>query len=684
MINNRDISKMLEETAKEINERVQKSVEEINSRVQKASEEVNERVQKSVEEINSRVQKASEEVNERVQKSVEEINSRVLNASEMSQPKVKTASERLDEINKNINQLKKAEQKIYKPLFLKAILTKNYNLFKEVMTHLNLEEEPRDASLFLFNNKDPGAILLDPVLIVLQTALASEEEKALLSILMSTFQSIPELSRDESGISLGMRDKKTILMALLDQVEEPKKASICSQLTDLSFDAQLPAFRPSIGDKNYVKTSINMKNYLSAIGSDTDVSEFIVLTIGLLQSQRDIDKTFLQKLSADYLFVDYESCMKNIHSYFISQIKENAYSDMKLEIANKTYQKIVESMDKLKPFDPQKNDTRRFFETRLAQYINGLTHSQDSLPAAGKARLELYDDEALRKDTLEAANKILYFFLGEEGVVASPREMEQKISIFANGYKDTSKFSKDEIEFIASVMKRCEVYKGRDRIARESILERKFEIRPENVGGDAWNSAGGVMKGTSPVFFDAQRQPMRNMLVDSSTVAAKDIKKQQWFWSNNREYAAYVGSISGHTCNIVGMLNKYMENNNEDPNLSRDITLFLTQLVAVYAKRGYHGMLEVLDVLHDPGVQEIFSHHGVTLNLCEYFGKNPEVAAFFDYAMNDASMYAQVMISKHQLGTALSKSSFFSEKPKASSEKVEAVENHDANDEYRH
>lgn len=183
--------------------------------------------------------------------------------------------------------------------------------------------------------------------------------------------------------------------------------------------------------------------------------------------------------------------------------------------------------------------------------------------------------------------------------------MERKICIFANGYKDKEKYNTEQLEHF---MKSCPAYNTRDRIPKDKktgILERKFETSADKVGEDVWNSAGGVMRSISPTFFDAQRDPMRNMLVDSSEVSPKkETSSTQWFWSNKRFRSAYVGSISGHTCNIVFMLNRYMQENQKDPSLSQDINLFLIQLVAVYAKRGYHGMLEVMDVLHDQKVQE--------------------------------------------------------------------------------
>lgn len=485
------------------------------------------------------------------------------------------------------------------------------------------------------------------------------------TILMNAFQSIPELSLDSKTGTLSMKTKKELLPLLIAKVDTSIAKSIMSQLTDISFDSVLPAFRPSIGDPSYQETKINLSKYLSLVGDKTDISEFLILTIGLFSSLKIADKGFLQELSADYLFVRYDDCLHKI----IEKLKEKEVVE---QLGEKQVQKIMESSGNLKRFKPTRNDPRRFFETRLAQYINGLSHSEKTLEIDLTEESLEPEDEELRDNTLKACNKILQFFLGDCGRVDTPREMEQKICIFANGYKDTSKFTKKEVEFITGVLHHAEAHKGRDRVERDKltgIKERKFETDSEKVGSDVWNCGGGVMKGCSPVFYDAQREPMRNMLVDSSTVAPDNKEGKQWFWNNNRQYSSYVGSISGHTCNIVGMLAKYMENYKEDPDLQNDINLFLIQVIGVYAKRGFHAMLEVIDVLHDPYVQDIFKGYGVQVNLYSYFKENPELAGFLQHAMNDATTYTQALVNKKHVKEALKSNSFFSKKDEESGDK---------------
>ncbi|HAT1822414.1 TPA: hypothetical protein I8Z14_002995 [Legionella pneumophila] len=572
---------------------------------------------------------------------------------------------RFKQIWQAIEETPKSKHILLKSLFLKGLLTHNKPLLEEIIRQIELIPYSSDLEMLGAFSKNNTYPLSPELLEFVQLVLADEREKSLLTILMNAFQSIPELSLDSKTGTLSMKTKKALLPLLIEKVDTSIAKSIMSQLTDISFDSVLPAFRPSIGDPSYKKTNINLSKYLSLVGDKTDISEFLILTIGLFSSLKIGDKGFLQELSADYLFVRYDDCLHKI----MEKLKEKEVIE---KLGKNEVQKIMEASRNLKLFDPKRNDPRRFFETRLAQYINGLPHSEETLEIELKEESIEPEDEELRDSTLKACNKILQFFLGDCGRVDTPREMEQKICIFANGYKDTSKFTKKEVEFITGVLHHAEAHKGRDRIGREEstgIKERKFETDSEKVGSDVWNCGGGVMRGYSPVFYDAQREPMRNMLVDSSTFAPDNKEGKQWFWNNNRQYSSYVGSISGHTCNIVCMLAKYMAEYKEDPDLQSDINLFLIQVIGVYAKRGFHAMLEVIDVLHDPYVQEIFKEYGVKVNLYSYFKENPELAGFLQHAMNDATAYTLALVNKEHVKVALQSHSLFSKKVEESGDK---------------
>jgi hypothetical protein len=448
-----------------------------------------------------------------------------------------------------------------------------------------------------------------------------------------------------------------LIFDFLEKTEEVKRKSVISQLTDLSFDTVPPAFRPFLGDTSYQSTNIKQEDYKEIACNVLNISEFILLTAQLL-TNLNADRNFIQKITTNYLFVKYEECIKDIIEYCNENqsIKDKGLS-----------KKINDLSNNLKSYDPQKNDARRFFETRLSQYIIGLTHTEETLEASsgkpirsGSEINSFVDDSQFRDETLVACNNILKYYLGDSGEANNPQAMEEKIAIFANSYKDATKFTKEE----SAAMKKfadeeARVYKGRERIARPPYTERKFEENPDKVAKDvAWSSNPGAMRSYSPNFFDGQLlPPVRNPLVEVSQVAPKDGTKQQWFWERNRHYAAYVGSISGHTCNIVSsLLVKYIKDHRNDPNLNRDINLFLIQVVGVYTKRGYHGMLEVMDIYHDQATQNHFKEYGVDVNLENYFGSTAEGRTLLEYAVNDASKYIEVNIKKQLMHQELEES----------------------------
>lgn len=559
---------------------------------------------------------------------------------------------RFKQIYVALGKREKIEELNIKASFLKAILSGDEDLLIKSLKEAGLLNFSRDKALLNMKKKKDD-LVVPKLMALIQVTVASEDENDLLTILMKIFQSIPEQSLDREAKTIDMKTKKKLLLKMIEGTEPAKAKSVLSQLTDISFDASLPSFNPALGDANYVNISLNIKNYLALIGDKTDISEFLLLSIGFMTSNDLADATFLQEISVDYLFVKYDECCEKILAYLS---KKEVYE--KLESLQKnSLSQIIAAAKNLRVYDCTYNNPRRFFETRLAQYINGISNSENTIKNIkdNKIKGAINDHERLKNETINAATNILKFFLGKNGSVKNPQDMEQKICIFANGYKDTTKFTTEEITFIHSVLATAEAYKGRDRVIRApetGILERKFETDPDKVGASVWNSAGGVMQGNSPTFYDAQCNPLRNMLVDSSRCADKDSSKSQWFWNNNRHYSSYVGSISGHTCHIIGMLNKYMTKNNTNPNLEKNINLFLVQIIAVYAKRGFHSMLEIMDIIHDPYIQEIFATHKIKVNLYDYF-KKPENADFLRYAINDCTAYTCVLVSKAQIKESL-------------------------------
>lgn len=450
----------------------------------------------------------------------------------------------------------------------------------------------------------------------------------MLLILTRLFQDLPEARfANQTSVVRSMAFKKRLFAELTRSLDVSKKSYIESMLGDLSFDPKLPAL--SLFQKSR-QQSTQLDRLLPYFEMDMDSSEFLIMAMTCLKSM-SCKPHVLQKLYVHYLFVEYDQAL----SLITSELKNNNHPKALV---------IVDAINQIKPFDPKQNDSRRFYETRLSQYINGLTLGSSSVM------------KSLKEETQASVNRILTFYFGTSGHVQNPQEMEYQIARFAQGYKDEQQFSRKEIEFIKSLRKSDRIiFKGSDRKPRVSslhLVERKFETSKELLGESLWNSSGGVLKNTSPTFFDSVCGPVRNMLVDVTEVSAKNNQKQQWYWNNNRQYTSYVGSISGHTCEVVGTLVRYMKQHHHDQRLERDIHLFLVQLTATYTKRGYHSFLEVIDVLHDPPMQELFNTYGIHVDLYDYFGTQ-EGYLYLDKALEDASDYTRVLLCKRDVAARL-------------------------------
>lgn len=188
---------------------------------------------------------------------------------------------RFKQIWQAIEETPKSKRILLKSLFLKGLLTHNKPLLEEIIRQIELIPYSSDLEMLGAFSQDKAHPLSPELLEFVQEMLANESEKVLLTILMNAFQSIPELSLDSKTGTLSMKTKKELLPLLIAKVDTSIAKSIMSQLTDISFDSVLPAFRPSIGDPSYQETKINLSKYLSLVGDKTDISEFLILTIGL-------------------------------------------------------------------------------------------------------------------------------------------------------------------------------------------------------------------------------------------------------------------------------------------------------------------------------------------------------------------------------------------------------------------
>lgn len=569
---------------------------------------------------------------------------------------VKLGNEQFRQLAENIPKLYKKFSSNEKSLFLIALITKNIHLLSSLVDVSEAENSQLIEMISALFKETPSDTMNEKILAILQGIIAKENERSVVGLFITVFEGIPETP------SMSPQRKKTLLNLLLKEYPVGKKPGVLSQLVDLSYYSPLPSFRPSLDASFFVPAHITEKQYQASIISGVDISEYLILSIGFLKElTKGKNNDFILDLINDYLFARYDLCLQKITKYCEHKLSlsethpRNRFFHLSPEQLS-DFTHILAASKHLKPFDPEKNDARRFLETRMAQYVAGMMHDEKTLVPKKSPKIT-FDDSRLRDNTMLAVNKILIYFLGDEGITRTPADLERNIGLCANSYRDESIFPPASM---LATRNKCKIFKALDRGVRPGgygIKERKFEVNISDIGESVWNSNGGAMTTSTPVFLDAQSvPPMRNMIVDAARKSPKDSKKIQWGRLKS-SYPVYIASISGHACNMVTMLMKYMADHKDDPQLNQDINLYLIQFAFRYVKRGFHSFLEVADIFNDMAIKEIFSDYGVTIDFNKYLCNSKSAGELLLYGMNDALEYTKTSAMKrgvmHQVVTGM-------------------------------
>ena len=208
------------------------------------------------------------------------------------------------------------------------------------------------------------------------------------------------------------------------------------------------------------------------------MAEYIILVLGFVPS----NDSALNSIRTDFLRLKYEDCIIKIKSLF-----QSLETDFKPTLLNSP-----------KEVEFTKNDPRRFFETRLAQYCLGSLSNENGC--------DLYVDSKY----LDSVNKILGFF--KPGWSTNPKEIEQDISVFAELGKDAEKYPNAD-----QYKKKSKIYLTKDRDFHPGIARREDESKGNKIStSPVYSSNGGGLLSRSPNFYDSRLKTMRNRVADSA------------------------------------------------------------------------------------------------------------------------------------------------------------------------
>lgn len=325
---------------------------------------------------------------------------------------------------------------------------------------------------------------------------------------------------------------------------------------------------------NKYKGEITQKQYSTIMNHTVDKSEYILLTLALLQTiekqNTKIDEC-LQKISGYYLALNYNDAMKEI-------------DNICLVLNNDLSQLITFAQNKMIEIEPSRNYSRRFFENRICAFYTGIY---------------LNDPSVLKS----ISNICAYFFGSDYGDLKNSNQALSAINELGE-IEDTSKAKlRDKIRNSVAL------WKTRSRTLKSGFV-RKIEEAKGETGESVHSRNPGVMVSNQPNFYDeVTKNNLRNKTADIS------IPEKNTEYQILRANSPYVGTLSGHVFHYLVFLEEYINHNKSSPTLEKDINNFVLALVMGMVAYGFHSLYEVIDVFALPEVQSRFKQLGITLTI---------------------------------------------------------------------
>ena len=307
-----------------------------------------------------------------------------------------------------------------------------------------------------------------------------------------------------------------------------------------------------------------------------DSSDFILLSMDMLRGAlgEEADK-HLNAVSAKYQEQDYEGAFKGL-----------------IELAGGSEEKLggdVVALMKSKSTalrdDPTANQSRRFYETRLA------THLEEELKTSGAFRSVGGMRDVIAKQFQAKGRNVSL------PAVNSPEDAQTLIGLIC-------RFN-DNIEM--GLKEDSPAYQSKDRLERpkEKTGDGTKEI-------DKLSRNPGVMKANAPNFTDlVSEQDSKNRVPERNAI---DASKKEGYSAEHPE-VPFVASISGTTFTLVALLDDYMKANANDASLGTNVSNIVKSFMAFYIKNGFHSYSEMQDVLREKNIKEVFTKYNVAVDL---------------------------------------------------------------------
>lgn len=340
---------------------------------------------------------------------------------------------------------------------------------------------------------------------------------------------------------------------------------------------------PAVSANATGKVSIKDLNFATKFNK-IDYSEYIMLTIGILQSNASENNEIARALNEarqEYVLTHYEKSISILNDLC------SKYSD---EIDKKhgkgTAENIKSAQSNSEEVDIQTNYSRRFFENKVAAfYIGGSLN-------------------------LTGINEICKYYLGNLHVPAS--NATEAMASIAELADLPLKLDRTVMQAVFTLKDSSQNYQIKNRKLRSGFNAKDTEaVGKGNISNETFSRNIGTMKSNQPNYqSELSNNPLRNTNADINTYRGGADSYPEIF-----KRSAYVASLSGHAFAMVALLADYANNNKDSPDLEKNINDFIKAYTATYIGRGYHSLLEVIHVFNEPDARQLFKSANVNINL---------------------------------------------------------------------
>lgn len=373
-----------------------------------------------------------------------------------------------------------------------------------------------------------------------------------------------------------------------------------------------------------------------------DSADYILLTTKILSeildsgSNLEVDKK-IKRIYEAFLFNNYDSS-RIIINELISTIEEKDKVLHDLLVSKQLFAKQNDI--------PEKNQTRRYFETTLATEL-----WLEQVMSEQSKNNQFKSMERLSAVITEEVNKLAPTASEEEIEMQSNYAKGLNLPIAVSSSQECAHILDkihggiDNVKHIRNAMKIIKDTKPEN--SKYSLYSTKDRNAVATNRCDYYTSNIGILKANSPMPQD-ERLPHDSLGIDSVLLQDEDTFKNKVTdtfeinkniingYSNLHTTVPFVNSISGTTYTLVYYLMAYTEEyKNKIPHseLENDISNIVNCFMAHSVKNGYHSMMEIHAVLTDVAVESFFKKHDIVLQFFSNSSANKAIKAATYYSI---------------------------------------------------